>query len=230
MHGRGDKCSLFIIFVRKLKGKHIFENEWNWEDNIKIYLKKTKCGRTEYNHLLCSREQSREDKGSKIFISWGHVSFSRNCSMRVPDLLYNNQPNMKHMLEIGNQMQVHFLFLHDNWTQGHPDCYAAGDARGTKAVRDHTWRIWNRMFSSYDSNYQRRNVATEVLHNSWLPGRNLKLNSIAVLAVWATTACLQKDLSGILNTTWRNVESAYLVFLCISYYSQSTCDYFLEVP
>jgi hypothetical protein len=95
----------------------------------------------EYNHLLCSCEQSHEDKGSKIFISWGNVSFSRNCSMGVPDLLFKDQSHMKHTLQLGNQFQVHFLCLHDHSTQGHPDYYAIGDARCTKAVQDHTWRI-----------------------------------------------------------------------------------------
>ena len=128
-------------FVRKLKGRHFFENEWNWEDNIKIRLKKTECGGMEYNHLLCSCEQSHEDKDSKIFISWGNVSFSRNCSVGVPDLLYKNQPHRKHTLQIGNQMQVHFLCLHDHSSQGHPDSYAAGNARCTKEVQDCTLRI-----------------------------------------------------------------------------------------
>jgi len=107
MHGRGDKYSLFIIFVRKLKGKHVFEKEWNWEDNIKIDRKKTKCGDMEYNHL-CSCERGHEDKGRKIFIIWENVSFSRNCSMWVPDLWYKTQPHWKVSLKIGIRWKFTF--------------------------------------------------------------------------------------------------------------------------
>lgn len=61
--------------------------------------------------------------------------------MGVPDLRYKNQPHLKLTLKMGNQMKVHFLRFHDHATQGHPVYYAVGDARCTKAVQDHTWRV-----------------------------------------------------------------------------------------
>jgi len=61
--------------------------------------------------------------------------------MGVPDLWYKNQLHWKLTLKIGNQMKVHFLRFNDHATQGHSDYYAVGDARCTKAVQDHTWRI-----------------------------------------------------------------------------------------
>ena len=78
IHGRGDKCSLFITKTSET-GRIILKCILR-KQNVVIWS----------TTICCALVNSHEDKGSKIFISWGNVSFSRNCSMEVPDLLYKN--------------------------------------------------------------------------------------------------------------------------------------------